>query len=807
MIVLKDRALLSMKNVNHFIVFAALILFKLLFFQWEIYHSIAISSLFSNPLFFWSFWLPKISVALLIASPALFFQKNWWTVFAALSLDVWTIGNFFYFRSTGVLFDGFAFTMAGNMDGFWSSLLALWNWKDILLICTTLLYFAVLFVLNKKKDIQKCHTSLAATVLITSVIFSWLSMNTMIYRLNDNPAKSASFIIKNNPFSWNNRKMLNLFDSCYGYSLFSVVHGFVYMLVDYWENLTDLMSGYEPTDEEKQQIMQVMGSEAELHHDNPLILVLVESLENWAMNEDVMPHLTHFMENHPTLYASQVKSQILYGVSSDGQLMAQTGLMPIQHGAVVFRYPHNKFPSLTSHRDSSVTILTHKAQMWNQRQMSESYGYTKVVEGDERDSVAFKTTVDFMQRGYKTLLVVTIASHLPFTHADRSSMHTPKDMPSDMSNYVKTLYWTDSGLAYMLDRVDSIPNLKNATIMITGDHKIFWQEKRDEFEKYCKKSGTDWDVQNDHCPLIIYSPQIKENVRIKDECYQMDIYPTLLALTGNENYHWKGFGINLLDSTVERKVDEQTAYALSEAMIRSNWFANPVCHVNPDYGQHYIAHGGGRIGGHNYSNSKEAVLQSIDNGINFIELDLAMSSDGKLVYLHDWYGFNWMTTGEPREYVMSYEEYVKSKIFEQYTPITTEWLIQLYEEHPNLWLVTDKISTPEIIDQHFAKIKDRTLVECFSEADYLKLDSMGYKVMRSCWPPTKFAKLKHTLKEKFGKHNDYPYNHNVCEVNANISSSKFDRVALYSVDTKAQADSIFAVNPKVHLVYVNSTGE
>ena len=84
---------------------------------------------------------------------------------------------------------------------------------------------------------------------------------------------------------------------------------------------------------------------------------------------------------------------------------------------------------------------------------------------------------------------------------------------------------------------------------------------------------------------------------------------------------------------------------------------------------------------------------------------------------------------------------------------------------------------------------------------------MGYKVMRSCWPPTKFAKLKHTLKENFGKHNDYPYNHYVCEVNANISSSKFDWVALYSVDTKAQADSIFAVNPKVHLVYVNSTGE
>ena len=76
-------------------------------------------------------------------------------------------------------------------------------------------------------------------------------------------------------------------------------------------------------------------------------------------------------------------------------------------------------------------------------------------------------------------------------------------------------------------------------------------------------------------PLIIYSPQIKENVQVTDTCYQMDIYPTILHLIGCKDYYWKGFGVNLMDSVARhnRPITEQEAYELSDKLIRSNYFA------------------------------------------------------------------------------------------------------------------------------------------------------------------------------------------------------------------------------------------
>jgi hypothetical protein len=54
----------------------------------------------------------------------------------------------------------------------------------------------------------------------------------------------------------------------------------------------------------------------------------------------------------------------------------------------------------------------------------------------------------------------------------------------------------------------------------------------------------------------------------------MDIYPTILHLIACEDYYWKGFGVNLLDSVARknRPISEQEAFILSDKLIRANWF-------------------------------------------------------------------------------------------------------------------------------------------------------------------------------------------------------------------------------------------
>lgn len=61
---------------------------------------------------------------------------------------------------------------------------------------------------------------------------------------------------------------------------------------------------------------------------------------------------------------------------------------------------------------------------------------------------------------------------------------------------------------------------------------------------------------------------------LTDTCYQMDIFPTILHLIGCEDYYWKGFGVNLLDSVARnnRVITEHEAFILSDKVIRANWF-------------------------------------------------------------------------------------------------------------------------------------------------------------------------------------------------------------------------------------------
>ena len=83
--------------------------------------------------------------------------------------------------------------------------------------------------------------------------------------------------------------------------------------------------------------------------------------------------------------------------------------------------------------------------------------------------------------------------------------------------------------------------MKNAVIVITGDHTVFPQSRRDEFSKYCNEKQLDYKVSDNYCPLIIYSPDIKEKKVVDDVAYQMDIYTTILHSINCENYYWKFF--------------------------------------------------------------------------------------------------------------------------------------------------------------------------------------------------------------------------------------------------------------------------
>ena len=201
--------------------------------------------------------------------------------------------------------------------------------------------------------------------------------------------------------------------------------------------------------------------------------------------------------------------------------------------------------------------------------------------------------------------------------------------------------------------------------------------------------------------------------------------------------------------------------------------------------QNYVAHAGGCIYRYLYSNSLEAIENALSHGIKYIELDLSITSDEQLVAWHDWQ-FEWSD-------VPSHEQFMARKIYNKFTPIDFARLDSILTCNPQLFLVTDKISNPELIDTWLHAYRDRVWVECFSDADYVVLQEMGYHVLASRIPPLK--------SKEYAAIRNYAFNYTHC---SDLSCLDGDCFALFGGEiTQSKADSLFQIDNRIRFVYID----
>ena len=161
-----------------------------------------------------------------------------------------------------------------------------------------------------------------------------------------------------------------------------------------------------------------------------------------------------------------------------------------------------------------------------------------------------------------------------------------------------------------------------------------------------------------------------------------------------------------------------------------------------------IAHAGGEIDGHIYTNSREALEKAVTNGYRYIEFDFLFTSDSVLVAAHSWEDFNHMTgNANWGDSVLLLKDFTLQRIHDRYTPLSAEDINSFFMQHDSLYLVTDKISDPEVLEQYFPDLKHRMVVEAFSYRDYKALVDKGYyRVLYSCMADDMAsALLKHLL--------------------------------------------------------------
>lgn len=333
-----------------------------------------------------------------------------------------------------------------------------------------------------------------------------------------------------------------------------------------------------------------------------LILIIVESLNASVINRTANGHEITPVMNALANGADTVLScltlipQINEGGSADGQMIYNTGLLPISSGVAANSYAGHDYPSLARALgyDDAVEIICENGEVWNHRATNLAYGYTRLYEQRDlreagigisrgQDAALFEMAWRVMPTLRRPFMMelTTISMHFPF---DEQGMQVPawlEKIPgeSDLeTKYLQTAHYFDTELGRFIEGLKTRGVYRESVIVIASDHHYSTAEATND--------RTDMSVT----PIVLIIANAGIGGRVNRPVGQIDVYPTLLEIMGRgRSYGWPGVGTSILDTLNMSAVDRtghlhgssgrerdrrrHRAWGLSDSIIRSNYFA------------------------------------------------------------------------------------------------------------------------------------------------------------------------------------------------------------------------------------------
>lgn len=123
-----------------------------------------------------------------------------------------------------------------------------------------------------------------------------------------------------------------------------------------------------------------------------------------------------------------------------------------------------------------------------------------------------------------------------------------------------------------------------------------------------------------------------------------------------------------------------------------------------------IAHALGGLEQYTYLNAKEALENSYANGFTFFEVDLILSSDGKLVCMHGWREKDYKKVGlkyNEEKPIMSIDRFKDMRFHGEYTPLDFMDIADFMKQHKEVRFMLDvKPADVETIKDIYSQIYD-----------------------------------------------------------------------------------------------------
>lgn len=318
----------------------------------------------------------------------------------------------------------------------------------------------------------------------------------------------------------------------------------------------------------------VYYEEFRTNKDKNLIIIVVESLNSSAIGTTISGHsltpvLDSLLSADNVISNLNIKNRIGKGKSSDGQMMINTGMLPLLNGPASMWYGDNKFHSLAEYPGYTVRkeYIPESPSLWNHHTTSRSWGFDilehsllKNRNNKSEDEIIMQYAMKDMAhlKSPFMLFITTSSMHSPFSDAaiPRKSIIDDSSLSALEKDYLHSLNNFDRLLGEFLDYLKRNRSYEDSIIVVVSDHGEMVTPEQISKSKI-----------GDTALIMVNAGK---TLHLENEADQADIYPTLLEILYRHD-SWRGLGISMLNPDYDHSLKRGDA-EIADMMIRGNYF-------------------------------------------------------------------------------------------------------------------------------------------------------------------------------------------------------------------------------------------
>lgn len=511
-------------------------------------------------------------------------RRRWLMVIPIAFIGVFSLINLWYFRFWNDILPVSCLTMTENVNGLLlNSIQGLLQWFDLIFIAPIFIYlFAAKYFKRKTESELPKHlkTGCFAVTLILFVAAQW-AMTEAMRRWQNN-----EFLTTYTHQQFSEYRITIQPDFAAGYygingltihtaRMLSMLCETANLRTQLSENKIEEVNSFI-----KRNNALFANSDFATNKDKNIVFIIVESLnaeviDRKVNNKEVTPTLNGLIKSEGTISTTSMRCLIQEGCSGDGQLMYNTGVLPLTVGCTPLHIvPVTNFIPLARqlNRNIGAAVFADDANSWNQRNNFTKYGFNCISSYLEAPDLAEQNGSDAAMFHRGSQLIDSIAQ--PFiTEFITLSMHVPfQDKGVDgynwiledtglehrEANYLRMCAYFDHQLGNFIEFLKEKDIYKNTILIIASDHSQILATASGSFRS------------DNEIPIVFIATNTGVTKRIDRPTMQIDVFPTILQIAGMENPEFVGVGTSMLDSI--NRTDIKTAQQISELILRGNYF-------------------------------------------------------------------------------------------------------------------------------------------------------------------------------------------------------------------------------------------